>query len=75
MLELPKVEDSGWKLSGGTIEYEWTKGNLIVPNQLIEILFDQYPGVDDDQQDKSNIDHGVEITNEPRHVISNNVEF
>ena len=33
---LPNIQDSGWKLSDGAIEYEWTKGNLIVPEHLIE---------------------------------------
>ena len=61
--ELPNIQDSGWKLSGGEIEYEWTKGNLIVPEQLVEILCDQNVDVDDDQQDESNVDEGVEITN------------
>ena len=29
---------SGWNINGEEIEYDWVKGNLIVPKQLIYIL-------------------------------------
>ena len=57
------MQDSGWKLSGGDIEYQWTEGNLIIPEQLVEILCDESPDMDGDQQDEGIFDEGVEMTN------------
>ena len=61
--ELPNIQDSGWKLSGRDIEYECTKVNLIIPEQLVKMLCDQNVDVDDNQQNESNVDEGVEMTN------------
>ena len=69
--ELPNILDSGWKLIRGDIEYEWTKRNLFVPEQLVEILCDQNVDVDDDQQVESNVDEGVEMTNMLDEVFGN----
>ena len=33
--DLPDIEESRWKLSGEAIEYDWIKGNLIVPNSCM----------------------------------------
>lgn len=35
------LDKSGWKIDGDEIEHEWMKGNLIVPEQLIDIVCDQ----------------------------------
>ena len=69
--ELPNMQDSGWKLSGGDIEYQWTEGNLIVPHQLVEILCDESPDMDDDQQDESIVDKRAEMTNMLDEVFEN----
>ena len=34
----PDLDKSGWKIYGEKIEYDWVKGNLIVPEELINIL-------------------------------------
>ena len=69
--ELPTIQDSGWKLSGDDIEYQWTKEILIVPQQLVEIMCSQNPDMDDDQQDESIVDEGVEMTNMLDEVFEN----
>ena len=56
--------ESKW---GGT-EYDWVKGNLIVPEQLIDILCEQNVEGDadqnrDDYDDDDDDDEGVEMTN------------
>ena len=38
---LPDLDKSGLKINGEEIEYDWVKGNLIVPEQLIDILCEQ----------------------------------
>ena len=51
---------------GGT-EYDWVKGNLIVPEQIIDILCEQNVEGDADQDrddyDDDDDDEGVEMTN------------
>ena len=69
--ELPTIQDSGWKLSGDDIEYQWTKENSIVHQQLVNILCGQNPDVDDDRQDDSIVDEGVEMTNTLDEVFDN----
>ena len=69
--EIQTIQDSGWKLSRGDIEYQWTKEKLIVPQQLVEILCSQNPDMDDDQQDESIVDEGVEMTNMLDEVFEN----
>ena len=69
--ELPTIQDSVWKLSGDDIEYQWKKENLIVPQQLVEILYSQSPDMDDAQQDESIVDEGVEMTNMLDEVFEN----
>ena len=36
--DLPDIEESGWKIHGEEINYDWVKGDLIVPEQLVDIL-------------------------------------
>ena len=38
---LPDLNKSGWKIYGEEFEYDWVKGNLIIPEQLIDILGEQ----------------------------------
>ena len=47
------------------IEYDWVKGNLIVPEQLIDILCEQNVegDADQDSDDDGDGDEGVEMTN------------
>ena len=62
--DLPAIQDSGWKVNGDQIEYEWTKGNLIVPEQLVVILCNQIAAdEDDDHQDDNTVDEGIELAN------------
>ena len=35
---LPDLDKSGWKISGEEIDHDWVKGNLVIPEQLIDIL-------------------------------------
>ena len=63
---LPDLDKSGWQINGEEIEYDWVKGNLIVPEQLIDILCEQNVMGDADQdRDKDDgVGHeGVEMTN------------
>ena len=39
--DLPDIEESGWEIHGEEINYDWVKGDLIVPEQLVDILCDQ----------------------------------
>ena len=48
--DLSDIKESGWKVSGETIEYDWVKGDLIVPEQLVDIQCDQI--LDDDTQEE-----------------------
>lgn len=55
--ELPKLEESGWQLGAeNMIEYNWCK-DTIVPQELIEILFN-IP----DEEDINDDYEGVELT-------------
>ena len=38
---LPGREKSGWKINGEEIKYDWVKGNLIIPEKLVNILCKQ----------------------------------
>ena len=38
---LPDLDRSGWIINRKEIEYDWVKGNMIVPEQLIDILCKQ----------------------------------
>ena len=50
--------------NGEEIEYDWVKGNLILPEQLIDILCEQNVEGDADQdRDDDDDDQGVEMTN------------
>ena len=52
--------------NGKEIEYEWVKGNLIIPGQLIDILCEQNVEGDayqDRDNDDGDDDEGVEMTN------------
>lgn len=61
---LPDLDKSGWKIDGEEIEYDWVKGNLIVPEQLIDILCEQNVDRDTDQdRDDDDHDEGFEMTN------------
>ena len=64
---LPDLDKSGWKINGEEIEYDCVKGNLIVPEQLIDILCEQNVEGDADQDrdddDDNDDDEGVEVTN------------
>ena len=35
------LDKSGWKINGEEIMFDWVKGNLIVPEQLLDILCEQ----------------------------------
>ena len=59
---LPDIKESGWKVSDGQIEYDWVKGNLIVPKQLVDILCNQ-DLLEVDNQDDDSTDEGDEFTN------------
>ena len=60
--DLPDIKESGWKVSGETIDYDWVKGDLIEPEQLVDIQCDQ--NLDDDtQEDDSTVDEGLEFAN------------
>lgn len=61
----PDLDKSGWKINGEEIEYDWVKGNLIVPEQVINILCEQnFEGdADQDRDDDDDDDQGVDITN------------
>ena len=62
--DLPVIQDSGWKVNGDQIEYIWTKGNLIVPEQLVEILCNQTAADEDvNHQDDNTVYEGIELTN------------
>ena len=61
--DLPAIQDSGWKVNGDQIEYEWTKGNLIVPEQLVEILCNRTAAYEDDDHQDDNAVEGTELTN------------
>ena len=69
--ELPTIQDRGLKLSERDIEYQWTKENLIVPQQLVEILCSQNTDMGDDQQDESIVGEGEEMTNMLDEVFEN----
>ena len=69
--DLPDIEDSGWKLSSEEIEYDWVKGSLVVPEQLVDILCNQNIVGDDDLEDDSAVDEGVEFTNMLDEVFEN----
>ena len=34
---LPDLDKSGWKINGKEIDYDWVKGNLVVPEQGVQI--------------------------------------
>ena len=58
-----QILNSGWKLSGEEIEYDWVKGSLVVPEQLVDILCNQNIVGDYGLEDNSTVDGGVEFTN------------
>ena len=61
----PRPSKSGQKWmekDGEEIKYAWVKGDLIVPAQLIDSLFDQNNDGKADQ-DLDDDDEGVELTN------------
>ena len=63
---LPDLDKSGRKINGEEIEYDWLKGDLIVPEQFINILCEQNVEGDADQDrddDDGGDDDGVEMTN------------
>ena len=73
--DLSDIEESGWKLSGGQIEYDWVKGNLIVPEHLIDILCNQNVTEDNNQEeDNSAVDEGVGLTNMVDEVFENETD-
>ena len=55
------------KINGEENEYEWVKGNMIVPERRIDILclqnVDGDADDDDDADDGDDDDEGVEMTN------------
>ena len=66
-----QILNSGWKLSGEEIEYDWVKGSLVVPEQLVDILCNQNIVGDDGLEDNSAVDEGVEFTNMLDEVFEN----
>ena len=58
--DLPELDQSGWTINEDAIEYVWVKGNLIVPEQLIDILCDQQREVEDEENE--NDDAELEFT-------------
>ena len=68
--DLPDIEESGWKIHGEEINYDWVKGDLIVPEQFVDILCDQNLK-DDTQEDDSTVDEEPEFANLEDEVFEN----
>ena len=69
---LPDLDKSGWEINGKEIDYDWVKGKLIVPEQLVDILCEQNSegGADQDMDiDNGDDDVGVEMTNTVDEVL------
>ena len=60
---LPDLDKSGWKISGEEIDYDWVKGNLVVPEQLIDILCEQNVEEGADQDSDEEEEEDFEMTN------------
>ena len=64
------MEESGCKISGEEIHYDWVKGDLIVPEQLVDILCDENLE-NDTQEDDSSVNEEPEFANMEDEVFEN----